>query len=596
MIFNNIGLLQARAAASFATTAMSLAATLSCGNAVAQAGPEGFATGRILVMPRAGLPEAALGAILKGNGAGAARRIGQSDLRIVDLSPGQETATVERLKQNPHIQFAELDRVVKPAFTPNDPYFGNEWHLAKIGATTAWNITQGAGVIVAVLDTGVNGSHEDLYANMVAGWNIINNNSNTSDFMGHGTPVAGTIAEMSNNGADGAGVAGAAKIMPLVVTDSTGSSYYSVISSAITYAADHGARVANASFSGLPYSTAVQSAAQYMINKGGLVVVSAGNTGSVDNTTPTNTMVVVSATEPDDTLATWSTYGNFVSMSAPGDNIYSTYWTGGEGIFAGTSFAAPIVSGTIALIMSANPQLTSADVQKVLFSTAVDLGATGRDPRFGYGRVNAAAAVQLALTTAPTTSTSDTTPPTVSVSAPLAGSTVSGLVPVNVSASDNVGVTKVTLSVNGALYATSTNSPFGFSWDSTKLPNGSASLVAMAHDAAGNSASSSAVAFNVSNAVVSASTTPPTLTILSPTLSSLVGSSLTASSSATDNLGAGAITQKLYVDSTLATTASGATLTYKINTRHWQSGTHTLTFVASDTAGNATTATRQVIK
>jgi thermitase len=210
--------------------------------------------------------------------------------------------------------------------------------------------------------------------------------------------------------------------------------------------------------------------------------------------------------------------------------------------------------------------------------------------------VNAAAAVQLALTTAPTTSTSDTTPPTVSVSAPLAGSTVSGLVPVNVSASDNVGVTKVTLSVNGALYATSTNSPFGFSWDSTKLPNGSASLVAMAHDAAGNSASSSAVAFNVSNAVVSTSITPPTLTILSPTLSSLVGSSLTASSSATDNLGASAITQKLYVDSTLATTASGATLTYKINTRHWQSGTHTLTFVASDTAGNATTATRQVIK
>ncbi len=585
-----------RSAAAIALLAgLTAAQTLQAQTTPPPAGTSAFAPNRILALPRAGMPDAALAKILSDNGGGKARRIGKTDLRIIDVAAGQERAMVERLKANPHFKFAELDRYVPPAFVPNDPYYGSEWHLATIGASSAWDVSQGAGIVVAVLDTGVN-THPDLTANLVPGWNVFNNNSNTSDFMGHGTPVAGTVAAITNNGTGVAGVAGQAKIMPLVVTDSTGGSYYSVIAQALTYAADNGARVANASFSGLPYSSTVQNAAQYMKNKGGLVVVAVGNTGALDTADPqTTTMIPVSSTEPNDTLSTWSSYGQTVAMSAPGDNIYSTYWTGGYGIFNGTSFASPVVAGTIALMMAANPALPSTQVESILYQTAVDLGAAGRDIYFGYGRVNAAAAVAAAAAAVPSTTTTDTTPPTVAISAPLASSTVSGLVPVNINASDNVGVAKVELYVNGSLYATDTSSPFGFSWDSTKVANGMVNLTATAYDAAGNTASST-VAVNVSNATATSDTTPPTVTILSPTLSSKLSGTVTVSASASDNLGSAGITMTLSINSKTVASSTGGSLSYQWNTKPLKSGTYTLTVVAKDAAGNTSTASEQLVK
>src|SRR6185369_1486867 len=148
---------------------------------------------------------------------------------------------------------------------------------------------------------------------------------------------------------------------------------------------------------------------------------------------------------------------------------YSTAW--------GTSFSSPIVAATVALMMSANPKLSSTQIESLLYSTATDLGAPGRDIYYGYGRVNAAAAVQAALGA---TTTVDTQPPTASISAPGSSVTVSGLVPVSVSANDNVGVTKVELRVNGWAVATDTMAPYGFSWDSTTVANGMATLSAVA--------------------------------------------------------------------------------------------------------------------
>ncbi len=571
-----------------------LAALSHTGIAAAQESGE-WAKGRLLVMTRAGLSAADLDKALKPHG-GKARRIGQSDLHVVELSGNaSETAVLAQLKHNPHLKFAELDRRVAPAAASNDPYFGSAWHLGKIGAATAWDTSQGSSITIAVLDTGVNGAHPDLAAKMVPGWNTFNNNADTSDFQGHGTPVAGAAAAITNNGVGVAGVAGQAKIMPLVITDSTGASFYSVISQAIIWAADRGARVASISFSGLPFSSAVQNAAQYMKNKGGLVVVAAGNTGAVDNVAPTTTMIPVGSTESNDTRTSTSTYGAFVAMSAPGTNIYSTARSGGYGIYNGTSLATPIVSGTIALMMAANPALPAADIEKLLYQTAVDLGTAGRDPYYGYGRVDAAAAVRAAATATPTT-TVDATPPQVAISAPLGSSTVSGLVPVNVTATDNVGVAKVELRVNGTLVATDTASPFAFSWDSTKVSNGMANLVATAYDAAGNVASSTTVAVNVANTVVAADTTPPVVTILSPTLSSLTVASLTVSASATDNMGSAGITQSLYINGSLTTTATGGSLSYKWNTKNLRAGTYTLKVVARDAAGNSSSATKQVIK
>jgi subtilisin family serine protease len=153
-------------------------------------------------------------------------------------------------------------------------------------------------------------------------------------------------------------------------------------------------------------------------------------------------MIPVSATDGNDALASWSTYGGFVALSAPGVSIYTTTSGGGYGAVNGTSFASPVAAGVAALIMSERPALTSAQVEGLMFSTAVDLGTPGRDPYFGYGRVNAQAAVQAAASYAAAT---DTSAPTVAIASPFGGSTVSGVAKVDVSASDNVGVARVEL-------------------------------------------------------------------------------------------------------------------------------------------------------
>jgi hypothetical protein len=355
--------------------------------------------------------------------------------------------------------------------------------------------------------------------------------------------------------------------------------------------------VASISYSGLPFSSAVRSAAQYMKNKGGLVVVAAGNSGAEDKVAPTTTMIPVAATDRNDARASWSTFGAFVAMSAPGIDIYSTTRSGGYGVNWGTSLSTPIVAGTVALMMAANPKLSSSEVEALLYGTAVDLGAAGRDPHFGFGRVDAAAAVRAAIAaTSTSVGATDTTAPSVAIAAPLANSTVSGLVTVDVNASDNIGVAKVELRVNGGLVATDTSSPFAFSWDSTRVGNGIANLVVTAYDAAGNAASSPAVAVNVANATVAADTVPPTATFVSPTLSTLSGSSVIVTTSASDNLGTRGITQSLSINGVLVRTATGSTLSHKWNIKNIASGAHTLQVTARDAAGNSSTTTMQVFK
>lgn len=554
-----------------------------------------WAKGRILVMPKPGLSAEKMAKMLHG---GKAKKIGGSNLHIVELpANASEKAVAALMANNPHFEFAELDMLVPPNLVSNDPYLGSAWHLMKIGAPVAWDSSQGSGVTIAILDSGVDAAHPDLSARLVPGWNFYENNSNTADVYGHGTKVAGAAAASTNNGVGVAGVAGQARIMPIRVTDTSGYGSLSAFASGLTYAADKGVRIANLSF-GAAGNATVQSAAQYMKSKGGLVFVSAGNNNTDYGYAATTSLIAVSATDGNDAKASWSNFGNWVALSAPGTSIYSTVSGGGYGAVSGTSFSSPVSAGVAALVMAANPKLSSTDVEKILFTTALDLGAVGRDQVYGHGRIDATAAVLAALSTV---SSADTQAPSVSIAAPLGSSTVSGLVPVNVSAADNIGVVKVELRVNGSIYATDTASPFAFSWDSTKIVNGSVSLETVAFDAAGNSAKSAAVAVNVLNTTTvtltpapAADTTAPTVSISNPTDGSTVGGTVSIAVLAADDRGSAGITQQLFIDGKLVKSATGTSLSYQWNTRKASSGAHSITTVARDAAGNTASRTVQV--
>jgi thermitase len=426
-----------------------------------------------------------------GASVGRGRHIGGS-LHVLDVPPGSEVAEVARLKSAPGIRFAELDCAVALAMTPSDPYYGNAWHLPRIGAPAAWDASLGGGIVVAVMDTGVYGAHADLVGRMVPGWNFIAGNDDTADFMGHGTPVAGTVGATVNNGYGASGVAGLVQIMPLVVTDSTGGSFYSVISQGIIYAADRGAKVASLSFSGLPFSAAVQSAAQYMRSKGGMVVVAAGNTGAIDNVAPTSTMTVVSATNRDDSFAPWSTFGPFVTIAAPGTEIYSTSISGGYGWYGGTSFATPIVAGVLALMMAANPAVPIVEIERMLYASALDLGAFGRDAYYGYGRVDAGRAVAMAVAYSAPPPPADTTPPAVVIASPLDGARLWGQnARISASATDASGIASMSVAIDGQVRASSSAGSISFMWNVKRLAAGAHTITVRAVDKAGNAAATS---------------------------------------------------------------------------------------------------------
>ena len=545
------------------------------------------------MIPRAGLPAAEFSKIMKEHG-GKAKKVGQSDLHIVNVPAHAEESIVARLADHPHLKLAELDRKVSPSMTPNDPYYGSEWHLPKISAQNAWNTTQGSGVTIAILDSGINGAHPDLNGKMVSGWNFYDNNPNTSDVFGHGTLVAGTAAAITNNGTGVSSIAGQSKIMPIRITDTSGYGYASTIVQGLVWASDNGVRVANVSFGGAVGILSVQNAAQYMKDKGGLVIAAAGNTGTELTTIPTTTMIPVSATDANDAIASWSSYGNFVAMSAPGVNIWTTRREGNYKTASGTSLSSPLTAGVVALMMSANTKLSSLEIENLLFSSAVDLGASGRDPYYGYGRVNAEAAVQSAVAAA---IVQDTEAPSVAIVNPLEGATVNGLVPVDIEAFDNIGISRAELWVNNTSVAVDTSPPFAFTWDSTGTQNGAANLTVYVFDATNNMGSSSInVAVDNSTPPIVVDTEPPVVAITNPVAGNVSGT-VTITVNASDNNSTANIVLAIYIDDVLKATGTGGTLSTTWNTRpkNLKAGsTHTIKATATDAAGNMSAASVNV--
>jgi len=502
-------------------------------------------------------------------------QIGKTGFRVLNLpANGDATQGARKLNGLKGIDQIEYDYKVKPDEQPNDPSYGNQWHLNKMSCPSAWAYAKGSGIIIAILDTGVDGTHPDLAGKMVGGWNMYDNNSNTSDVYGHGTAVAGTAAASTNNSLGVAGTAWSCSLMPVRISDTTGYAFSSTAANALIWAADHGARVANLSY-GFSSDSVVEDAAKYFCDKGGVVTMSAGNS-SYTSTDPDNPYVLtVSATDSSDALASWSDRGSNIDLAAPGANIYTTNRGGGYGGWNGTSFSAPAVAGVAGLVLSANPSLTGYQVQDVLKHSADDLGAAGWDGLYGWGRVNASNAVQQALTYS-----GDTTPPTVNFSSPNEGAQLSGAAQVFVSAIDNLAISKVLLYKDGSLISTMVASPYTYNYDTTKDANSTHSFLAVAYDNAGNNASSSR-SISVLN---QKDTIAPTVSITSPT-SGKIGTTTTVYVNAQDNTGV--VSAKLLVDGKLVLTSTTSPFTLKWNSRKVSSGTHTIQVIAYDAAGNA---------
>lgn len=265
---------------------------------------------------------------------------------------------------------------------------------------------RGTGIRVAVMDTGVDYTHPDLWANYRGGYDFVNNDSDPRDDQGHGTHVSGTIAALI----DGAGVVGVAPEVDLYavkVLSSSGSGAWSSIISGLDWCVANGMQVVNLSLgSSTDPGTTVKAAFDNAYASGLVVVASAGNSGAGADTVgyPAHydSVIAVGSTTSSDTLSSFSSTGSTVEVAAPGSSIYSTLNGGGWGTMSGTSMASPHATGVMALILAAGIEDADGNGRRndearwVLQSTCLDLGTTGRDNSFGFGLIDAEAAVLLA--------------------------------------------------------------------------------------------------------------------------------------------------------------------------------------------------------
>ncbi len=350
---------------------------------------------------------------------------------VLTTAPGRASAVVADLRPLPAVAHATLDCRVAgdaiPAFVPNDPDYNDPAKVYGpqiIAAPAAWDYGLGAGVVVAVVDSGLAMTHTEFISptnRILPGWNFVANpeNNDAQDDNGHGTHVAGIALAAIDNGVGIAGIAGAAAILPVKVLNSANNGYWSDIISGITWAVDHGADVINLSISGPVDHPDLLPALQYAAAHDVLVVAAMGNSGSSTPVYPAyyNETFAVGATTAADERWSLSNYGSHMDVVAPGATVYSTLWTPSNpntyGNKNGTSMAVPHVSGLAALVRAARPDLDLWNVRAIIEQSATDKGDPGFDIEYAWGRVDAGAALLLAQTyVTPTPTPTPTLTPT----------------------------------------------------------------------------------------------------------------------------------------------------------------------------------------
>lgn len=357
--------------------------------------------------------------------AAAARRLG-ADPRVESVSwdveasiPPDEDAQESAAPNDKSMQSecGQPDRSLHAGF-PRDPCYRYQWNLAQVGLPAAWKLGQGDGVIVAVIDTGVSRVPDLAETKFVPGYNFVDDTENAADDHGHGTHVAGTIAQSTHNNLGVSGVAFKAAIMPLKVLSARGSGSMAAIAQAIRFAADHGAQVINMSLGGPMPVSAIGSAVKYARAKGVTVIAAAGNDGRGRVSYPARYpgVVAVAATQFDGTTTFYSNWGPEIDVAAPGGNtrvdqngdgkpdgvLQNTVVPGDTSRtdylwFMGTSMATPHVAGVAALIVGAGVTKPDA-VEQVLLETArkpSPKAVVGRvDDHYGAGVIDALAALK----------------------------------------------------------------------------------------------------------------------------------------------------------------------------------------------------------
>jgi len=355
----------------------------------------------------------------------------EANLFRLHVPASEATAVIDALAAFDGVEYAEVDgEMTAFASGPNDPLYMFQWNFDQINAEGAWPQATGKGVVVAIIDTGVafeDGKKgrkrgilvPDLKGTvLVAGYDFVDNDVFPYDQHGHGTHVAGTVAQATNNDYGVAGLAYDAEIMPLRVLDGSGRGNFGDVADAIRFAADEDANVINLSLGSFVPSREVESAIKYAHDKGLVVVAAAGNSGTNIRSYPAafDHVIAVAATQYDRKATFYSNYGKYIDIAAPGGNtledqngdgkpdgiMQETLKRGADGkivfepifsLYMGTSMAAPHVAAAAALLIQEG--ITNPDkVEEVLTQSAADAGSEGWDEHYGHGILDVSAALQ----------------------------------------------------------------------------------------------------------------------------------------------------------------------------------------------------------
>ncbi|WP_221568455.1 S8 family peptidase [Alkalihalobacillus sp. TS-13] len=316
----------------------------------------------------------------------------KSDFKV--LKVGNVEAAVKALEKNPNVEYAEPNYSFKVNWTPNDTYYsGYQYGPQNTDTPRAWDIARGSSnQEIAVLDTGVDYNHPDLDGKTIRGYDFVDNDWTPMDLNGHGTHVAGTAAAETNNSRGVAGMAPNTDILAVRVLDANGSGSLADIADGIRYAADAGAEVINLSLGCNCDTQTLEDAVNYAWNRGSVIIAAAGNDGVSTTFEPASyaNVIAVAAVDRYDNLASFSNYGSWVDVAAPGVDIASTYPNNGYVYLSGTSMASPHVAGLAGLL--AGQGRSNSQIRAAIENTADNINGTGY--YFAHGRINSYDAVR----------------------------------------------------------------------------------------------------------------------------------------------------------------------------------------------------------